>query len=441
MAFSRSIFTLVISTCILTACGGGSDSAVVPDNSFPVTACSLPLEWITITGNDNLKFLLEPNYQVNQPGAIIAKIANKDSMGLVYKWQQVAGTALSLISNRSPILNFTPSNDGEYQFKVTITGSGINIDQLITINVTSTQQISLAVNADHQVVEGNGVSVRLATINGQMPTNVKWCAYSDNAISLDLTKTERPLFIAPNVSNDSIVSLRATAELNGQTLTDDVHILITNETAITSPYFDQPVARTYAYKPNSTYAAVLPKCVYSNKLENSCRINQLPLIGQQTSSPSIANIMDRVVVSHDWMGQNFERFLQQQDPNNDFITLLQSVSAIIISYDVRPSFYWVVTRAIYLDPDNLWLTAAERDTINEAPDYRSNFGNDLQFLMPWRYVKNNNYAYASYSYETRTNRSIADFTPRLSSLLYHELAHANDFSHAVPIAPSKGRLC
>ncbi|WP_434951694.1 hypothetical protein ACRWQL_19365 [Shewanella sp. HL-SH4] len=430
MAFSRSILTLLISTSIITGCGGSSDSApipVVPDNTLPVTACSQPLELSTVTGTDNLEFLLETSYQVNQPGALIAKLTNKDSSGLVFKWQQMAGTDLSLANNSSPILNFTPSNTGEYQFKVTISGSGIDINQLITINVTNAQQISLSVNADHQVVEGNGVSVRLASINGQMPTNVKWCAYSDNPISLDLTKTERPLFIAPIVNKDSIVSLRVTAELNGQTLTDDVHILITNEAGITSPYFDQPVSRTYAYKPNSSYAAVLPKCVYSNKLDSSCRINQLPLIGQQTSAPSIANIMDRVVVSHDWMGKNFEQFLQQQDPNSDFITLLQSVTAIIISYDVRPSFYWVVTGAIYLDPDNLWLTAAERDTINEAPDYRSNFGNNLQFLMPWRYVKNNQYAYASYPYETRTNRSVADFTPRLSSLLYHELAHANDF--------------
>lgn len=430
MAFSRSILTLLISTSIISGCGGSSDSAptpVVPDNTLPVSACSQPLEWSTVTGTDNLEFLLEPSYQVNQPGAIIAKLINNDSSGLVFKWKRMGGTALSLTNNTSPILNFTPSNTGEYQFEVTISGSGIAINQLVTINVSNAQQILLSVNADHQVVEGNGVSVRFASINGQMPTNVKWCTYSDNAISLDLTKTERPLFIAPNVSKDSIVSLRATAELNGQTLTDDVHILITNEAGITSPYFDEPVARTYVYKPNSSYADVLPKCVYSNKLDNSCRINQLPLIGQQTSSPSIANVMDRVLVSHDWMGKNFEQFLQQQDPNSDFITLLQSVTAIIISYDVRPSFYWVVTGAIYLDPDNLWLTAAERDTINEAPDYRSNFGNDLQFLMPWRYVINNNYAYASYPYENRTNRSIADFTPRLSSLLYHELAHANDF--------------
>jgi hypothetical protein len=127
------------------------------------------------------------------------------------------------------------------------------------------------------------------------------------------------------------------------------------------------------------------------------------------------------------MGKNFEAFLTQVDMNSDFAKLLQSVTAIVISYDIRPSFYWVVTGAIYLDPENLWLTPAQRDTINEAADYRSDFGKELNFLMPWRYVKNNQYASQSFAKTQRQPRTIADLTPSLASLLYHELAHANDF--------------
>ncbi len=99
----------------------------------------------------------------------------------------------------------------------------------------------------------------------------------------------------------------------------------------------------------------------------------------------------------------------------------------MISYDVRPSFYWVVTGAIYLDPNDLWLTPSQRDTINEAPDYRSNFGNDLNFVMPWRYVKDNQYASLGVPITVRANRTLAQINPDLASLLYHELAHANDF--------------
>ncbi|MGS0729032.1 hypothetical protein ACVBKF_22725, partial [Shewanella sp. 0m-11] len=165
---------------------------------------------------------------------------------------------------------------------------------------------------------------------------------------------------------------------------------------------------------------------YSNQLQQSCNISRLPLIGQKSGIDKQA-ILDRVLVSHQWMGENFEHFLENLDPNSDFATLLQSVTAVVISYDVRPSFYWVVTGAIYLDPNDLWLLAQERDTINEAPDYRSAFGNDLNFLMPWRYVKNNSYTSYITPRNVRVDRTAEQMMPDLASLLYHELAHANDF--------------
>jgi len=99
----------------------------------------------------------------------------------------------------------------------------------------------------------------------------------------------------------------------------------------------------------------------------------------------------------------------------------------VISYDIRPSFYWAATGAIYLDANNFWLTAQERDTINEAPDYRADFGNDLKFVMPWRYVKDNDYASAYIPASVRVDRSASIGLYRLTSLMYHELAHANDF--------------
>ena len=137
--------------------------------------------------------------------------------------------------------------------------------------------------------------------------------------------------------------------------------------------------------------------------------------------------MDRVVVSHQWMGDRFKEFLTNSDSHNDIKNLLRATTAIVISYDVRPSFYWAATGAIYLDADNFWLTSQERDTINEAPDFRADFGNDLKFVMPWRYVKDNDYASAYIPRSARENRTVSDGLYRLTSLMYHELAHANDF--------------
>jgi hypothetical protein len=128
------------------------------------------------------------------------------------------------------------------------------------------------------------------------------------------------------------------------------------------------------------------------------------------------------------MGERFEQYLRDSVVGPDMQQLLRGVTAIVISNEIRPSFYWAVTGAIYLDADNFWLTPQERDTLNEAPDYRSGFGAELSFIMPWRYVKNNDYyPSGSYPIADRLSRSFADLEADIAWLMYHELGHANDF--------------
>jgi hypothetical protein len=204
-----------------------------------------------------------------------------------------------------------------------------------------------------------------------------------------------------------------------------------------SALFDQiKVSPVHAYKAASKYAGVLASCVYDINLRyasstntNVCPFSKLPLIGQDAGGfmTTVEQVMDHVVVSHDWMGANFENYLRTQDTNGDFRQLLGSVTAVVIGSHVRPSFYYIGTGAIYLDAENLWLTPAERDVINEAPDYRSSFGSELQYIMPWRYVINNNRARLSFPKTSRISRSVDYLTYELGDLLYHELAHANDF--------------
>jgi hypothetical protein len=47
--------------------------------------------------------------------------------------------------------------------------------------------------------------------------------------------------------------------------------------------------------------------------------------------------------------------------------------------------------------------------------------------MPWRYVSNNNYASFYYPENLRITRDASEGVFDLASLMYHELAHANDF--------------
>ena len=95
-------------------------------------------------------------------------------------------------------------------------------------------------------------------------------------------------------------------------------------------------------------------------------------------TPDIEDILNRTLVSHQWM-KRFEQYLRDSVVGQDMLNLLRGVTAVVISAEVRPSFYWAVTGAIYLDADN-WLTPVERDTLNEAPDYRAGFGAELQLL-------------------------------------------------------------
>jgi hypothetical protein len=142
--------------------------------------------------------------------------------------------------------------------------------------------------------------------------------------------------------------------------------------------------------------------------------------------------MDRVLVSHDWMGKAFEDLLTANQANVDLMQLFNGVTAIVIGAHVRPSFYYALTGAIYLDADNFWLTADERDVIDEAPDFRSAFDRDLQYSGAWRYANSmNQNIFLPFAATSRIPRDLSYLLQESGWLMYHELAHASDF---VPVS-------
>lgn len=181
----------------------------------------------------------------------------------------------------------------------------------------------------------------------------------------------------------------------------------------------------HAYVADGPYAKQLRPCARENGDQRSCQLQTLPPLGWGGVVPDKQAVLERLVVSHDWMGQRFEEVLDELP--DDLLTLFSSVTAIVVASDVRPSFYWQRTGAIYLDPAMLWLTVAEKRVIDPAPDYRSDFTNELQFRVYWRYVKDNQYAWYYYSLEDDSERELEDIIPAFARLLYHELAHAADF--------------
>jgi hypothetical protein len=173
--------------------------------------------------------------------------------------------------------------------------------------------------------------------------------------------------------------------------------------------------------PGGAHAARLAACIFRRRVRpsESCTFEQLPLLGQQVATPQVEEVMDRVLVSHAWMGDRFRQLLSELPAET--MVLFNAVTGIVISADIVPSFQSCITGAVYLDADLIWVTAEEADTISDTPDYRSGFGRDLAYVSPARYVRNGNYAASG-----TAPRTLEDARNELAPTLYHELAHAND---------------
>ncbi len=397
------LFVLILIS-ILSACNSNNEPAAI------------------VTVGDNVKidqavelFILSPDYDITD-----------------ILWTQTEGEPVVFLAYTSKVIAFTPTMAGTYSFNASYSlkdGTKESIEHSITV---SSDQSYISARLGHAVLEGNKVSLRASITQELSSSSLIWKQITGPEVDFTEENTDgnyAVFFDAPEVSQDTLLEFSVTSGSHS----DNVGIIVENAESINTDsndtaYTDR-LARVFPFVESSPYADVLADCVYSNKINfnNTCTFNTLPLIAHDTTSPSVDDIMDRVVVSHHWMGQRFREFLENFDPNNDFKNLLRANTAIVISYDIRPSYYWVVSGAIHLDANYFWLTPDERDTINQAPDYRASFGSDLNFAMPWRYVKNNDYTTTFISENVRTNRDPEDVLYGLTYLMYHELAHANDF--------------
>ncbi len=431
--FLRSI--LVLSVCSLAACGGGGSSS--PKTSFTSTTPTIP----TVTTIEPSIIQIDDVLTVGQSTELILFAPDHEVSNI--QWSQTSGEVITFYAAHSKVIGFSPILAGDYSFQVIYTEDN-STEKTLTYDFSVEEVDSLlTARIGHVVIEGSGVS-----LISYASTNID--GDSVNTDSLRWTQTEGPsvtytdddtngkvavFFDAPDVEKDTVLRFNVSGTVNGDSVSDDIAILVEHtaqsiETDYRYAPFNEQVADVFLYNSDSPAGQKLIDCVYSTKARysNSCNFNQTPLIAHVSDSPTVDEIMDRVVISHQWMGDQFKQFLETYDnEHNDFKNLLRATTAIVISYDIRPSFYHPYTGAIYLDPSDLWETPEQRDTINQAPDYRAAFGSDLQFEIPWRYVKNNEYAnyYSPISY--RLSRTLSSSLYDFASLLYHELAHANDY--------------
>lgn len=427
-------FVLASSIVILTGCGGSDDTSLPPLDPITPDPIVGSIEPLISTANYEVYGSEQTRVGSSEGFAIIPSSNNQIQS---VRWQQNSGPSLTILANNSQTIGFDVPEAGNYALQANITlSNNQTFSQVVTFNAEESANTA-AIRLDHTVTELGKVSLHITGDSEKTIQSITWEQLAGpSAQNITYNDENRFMFFdAPAVSQDAIMQLEATITYEDGSEDSDTSLLTVKNVNFESNglFFgnnDVISEDMHAYRDNSPYKDEIERCVYSNQIPNppTCTFNDLPLIGMETRTPSIDDILDRTLVSHQWMGDRFKDFLTDSVAGEDMLALLRGVTAVVISYDVRPSFYWSATGAIYLDANNFWQTPMERDTLNDQPDFRSDFGSDLQFDMFWRYTKNDEYyPERTVDKEDRVARNFANVEASISWLMYHELAHANDF--------------
>jgi hypothetical protein len=435
---------------LLSACGGGGGGASSEPTPTPTPAPSTPPALSSQCESGSVARLVqEAAAQVGRNTELALLACGSGELSQL-RWAQSGGSAaLQALSTRSQAISVEPASAGSYPFDLSyVDRQGRAFTAPVQLNVlaaTAGATPALVLRGEPSVLAGGSLSLRAwspgLSSTEMAQASVRWTQVDGPAAALGDATGWRLLFSAPQVSSDAVLRLRATLTLaDGSVSTGQFSLLVQAQTGLPAdPLFSaaQPASRVYPYLPQGPAAQALSDCIYSPRLSRSnpnnlCTLGRLPLLGQTPqatpgSAPTVEQVMQRVLVSNDWMGEVFERFLREQDGSGDFRRMLASVTSIVIGGRVRPAFYWNATGAIYLDASYLWLTPAQRDSVSETPDPRSNYGALLGFATPWRYVLDNRHAVTSYAVLERQTRALDELRFELGRLLYHELTHAADF--------------
>tara|TARA_R110001606_G_scaffold360158_9_gene512957 strand:- start:5965 stop:7902 length:1938 start_codon:yes stop_codon:yes gene_type:complete len=407
----------------LAACGGGGGDRKAPEPVDDITGLTLHGDPQAVTG---------------QAVGIVATVPDAYTR---FQWTQLAGPDVALLTPRSAAIGFEAPEQGVYRFSLTArTDGGAGLSDTFEITVSDGAPPAGALRRDRALSARGQTSLRFWVDGALNPRNIRFRQIQGPAADFAYGSDPRLLYLtAPTVPGDRVLVIEASADTDAGPVSDRAYLVVQNRAAGNSPYFcdgangrlcatNRSLGALHPYLAASPYANALQQCVFSNRLTAAtlCSVATLPPLGLDTDLPSVDQVMGRVLVSQDWMGRRFRDFLTEQDPHGDFRRLLRATTAVVLSDDIRPSFYWSLTGAIYLDPDKLWLTADERDLINERPDARGDFGTTMQFDVFVRYLRGTHLATPTANRLARASREPDDLIAPLGALLYHELAHAND---------------
>lgn len=233
----------------------------------------------------------------------------------------------------------------------------------------------------------------------------------------------------PALSSDSVESISVLASAKDGSIGGEIDSAVYVGLAGSQPYYLQ-----------GPYASVLPNCVIAPAPEYSCSLNVLPFMVSDAQEPTVDLVLSRLVVSHRWMGDRFHEMLLNLPA--DMLQLFKSVTAVVIADDIRPSSFNTITGAMYIDPVLLWQTQDEKSIFRLFAGQAQEVDAEepLSFRSWSRYVKDNRPASQSFSVMDDSERGLKDTLLPMAALLFHELAHANDFFPAERIVHADASL-
>jgi hypothetical protein len=192
--------------------------------------------------------------------------------------------------------------------------------------------------------------------------------------------------------------------------------------ALLNKEFFEQVGSTKPYNPSASFVAKMEECIYADTAAKSCTVADLPLIGISHPNITVQNILDRTMVTHDFLGTTFKEVLERMNP--EMLQMFGAVSAIVISDKINPSFYFSTSGTIYLSGRYFWRNKEERDIVIQAKDAREGAGLPFQFIFDHDYIKDKK------SITSRAKKDVQSYDEmaiNTSRLLFHELTHANDY--------------
>jgi len=184
--------------------------------------------------------------------------------------------------------------------------------------------------------------------------------------------------------------------------------------------------QAFVYNPDAEYASVLKQCIVIREVndQDPCPLVTLPFIGMDNPDPTIQDIMDRVLVTHQWMGERFEQTLRVMP--QETLQLFAPITGILIGSNVDGIGNWSKYGRLRIDPTYLWLSNTEKTTIFQEQDTGSTTGSTtgtttattveprdaMKYDTRWRMLKDGQYAWESSDITGTNERTMRDLRLR-----------------------------